>query len=190
MNAEQFLAELRAALRGMPVAEIEEIAQDYAAHFAEARAAGRSEAEVAAALGDPARLARELRAESGLQRWRDRRTPGNYVAAIVALCGLAAVDLIVLLPLLLVLAVAAFAIGVVVFALIVAGIALLAGATGWSPLEGWAYTTGLVLAGTGLIAGGLGAGALVLLALEGLLLLLGRYARLHYQILRPADDAA
>ena len=38
---------------------------DYAAHFAEGMAAGRSEAEIAAALGDPLRLARELRAEAG-----------------------------------------------------------------------------------------------------------------------------
>ncbi|OYW97171.1 MAG: hypothetical protein B7Z12_22070, partial [Caulobacter vibrioides] len=32
---------------------------------------GRTEAEAAAALGDPDRLARELRADAGLRRWEE-----------------------------------------------------------------------------------------------------------------------
>ena len=46
-------------------------------HFSEGRVAGRSEDEIAAALGDPVRLARELRAEAGFKRWESERTPGS-----------------------------------------------------------------------------------------------------------------
>lgn len=187
MNRDDFLAELRTALRGLPAAEIDEIVADYSAHFSEGRAAGRNDAEVAAALGDPARLARELRTESGLKRWQSRRTPANYFAAIVAVCGLVAVDLIILLPVLFVLGVIAFVIGVVVFALVVAGLALFASPL-WAPsFESWNRTASVILAGVGLVTGGIGAGALLLLGLEGVLAILTSYARLHYQIIKPAD---
>ena len=69
-------------------------------HFAEGMAAGRSEAEIAAALGDPQRLARELRAEAGLRRWETARTPANFFAAMAGFLALIAVDFVFLLPLL------------------------------------------------------------------------------------------
>src|SRR5471032_2549411 len=75
MSRQLFLDRLRAGLRGLPAGAIDEIAADYEAHFAEGRAAGREEIEVAAALGDPDRLARELRAEAGLKRWEAERNP-------------------------------------------------------------------------------------------------------------------
>ena len=69
MTRQEFLRRLRAGLVGLPTASANEIAADYETHFDDGIAAGRSEAEVAAALGDPDRLARELRAEAGAQRW-------------------------------------------------------------------------------------------------------------------------
>ena len=73
MTRAEFLSILHERLRGLPAPEIEELMDDYDSHFAEGLAAGRSEAEIAAALGDPARLARELRAEAGLRRWESAR---------------------------------------------------------------------------------------------------------------------
>ena len=67
MNRQAFIDRLRLGLSGLPAAAINEAVADYEAHFAEGAAAGRTEEEVAAALGDPARLARELRAEIGLK---------------------------------------------------------------------------------------------------------------------------
>ena len=64
MTRDAFLRTLRLGLAGLPPQEIEEIVGDYAAHFAESNASGRSDEEVAAALGDPARTARELRADA------------------------------------------------------------------------------------------------------------------------------
>ena len=73
MNKAAFLRCLRDGLAGLPAQDIDEILADYAAYFDEAHASGRSEEDVAAALGDPKRLARELRAETGLRRWENHR---------------------------------------------------------------------------------------------------------------------
>ena len=77
MNRADFLAILGDGLAGLPAAEIDEILADYTAHFEEARASGRTEHEVASALGDPRRLARELRAETGLRRWENHHSFRN-----------------------------------------------------------------------------------------------------------------
>ena len=84
MTRDQFLDTLAERLRGLPPDEIDELLDDYASHFAEGMAQGRSEAEIAAALGDPVRLARELRAEAGLRRWESARTPGTMPAGITS----------------------------------------------------------------------------------------------------------
>src|SRR6185503_1908871 len=78
MTKSEFLDTLYRRLGGLPPSEIDDVMADYAQHFADGSAAGRSEAEIAAALGDPARLARELRAEMGLRRWEEERTPANF----------------------------------------------------------------------------------------------------------------
>src|SRR5579871_6747487 len=103
MKREEFLARLRAGLTGMPGDQANDIVADYESHFTEGVANGRSEDDIAAALGDPARLARELRAEAGLKRWREGRNAANFIAAILALIGLATFDLMLLLPVLFVL---------------------------------------------------------------------------------------
>ena len=100
MTRQDFMARLRANLAGLPPEVVEDLAADYETHFREAAAAGRSEADVAPPLGDPARLARELRAEAGLRRWEARRNPSSAMAAVFALLGLGAVDVIFLLPIL------------------------------------------------------------------------------------------
>ncbi len=102
MTRDAFLRTLRLGLAGLPPQEIEEIVGDYAAHFAESNASGRSDEEVAAALGDPARTARELRADAGLRRFEAQWSLSNLAAAAMALAGLAIVDILFLLPLLIV----------------------------------------------------------------------------------------
>ena len=82
MTRVQFLDRLRAGLRGVSKTASEDIMADYEGHFAEGLAAGRSEAEVAAALGDPGRLARELRAGAGVQPWEEKRSPSSALSAL------------------------------------------------------------------------------------------------------------
>ena len=56
MNRAHFMAQLRDGLSGLHHTDIGEIIGDYERHFADGAADGRSEDEIAAALGEPARF--------------------------------------------------------------------------------------------------------------------------------------
>lgn len=187
MTRLEFLDILRRRLAGLPPWEIDELVGDYAAHFAAGMAAGRSEAEIASALGDPMRLARELRAEAGFRRWETARTPGNFFAVLFGFLALVAVDFVFLLPLLGGLALLALIAGIVLLTFCVAGLALI--------LKFWAHGffaahfLTRIFTGLGLLGLGIGGGALLLLVIDYVVRLLGRFARLHYELLN-ADHAA
>jgi uncharacterized membrane protein len=190
MNRDAFLHILSDGLDGLPAHEIDDILADYVAYFDEAHTSGRSEEEVAAALGDPRRLARELRTEAGLRRWENHRSLGNSGAALLALGGLAAVDILFLLPLLFAVMLAMIVIGLVVFVLGIVGIGLLLSLFKIGHFASIAAMVLRALAGIGLIAGSMGCVALLLLALNGAVKMLGSYARLHYRLLKPEQPAA
>lgn len=182
MNRTAFLYQLRDGLVGLDRDDIEELLDDYDAHFAEGAAEGRSEEEIVSALGNPRRLARELRAEAGLRKWETDRSAGNYVGAIVALVGLIAVDFILLLPFLLALGGILIGAAFALFGILVGGVVLLANTImDWDLADNIGFARSL--ASIGLIAGGIGGGALLLLVLEFILNLLAKYARLHYRLL-------
>lgn len=186
MTRHQFLDRLRLGLRGLPPAAVAEIIGDYETHFDDAHAAGRDEASVAAALGDPDRLARELRAEAGLKRWEAERNPSAAANAIFAILGLGAIDVLILLPIVLSIfgtlfgfacaAVVMFAVGAVMMVL---GPVIVQGA----PIAA------LILAGLGLVALGTAFGSLT--AIGGVVFtnILVWYGRLHVRVLKPALDA-
>lgn len=187
MTRDAFLMRLRQGLAGLPPAAITDIMADYEAHFAEAGAHGRSDEQVVQALGDPARLARELRAEAALGRWEEQRNPTAAAGAIFAVLGLGALDLLILAPVLI-------AVGGVLFGLFCAAIGVffaggwvfVAGLTGGLP--GVDAPGGLagVFGGLGMMTGSVAAGALLSLIVIGLVNLLVRYGRLHYRLLQPA----
>ena len=190
MNRFAFLRILREGLAGLPAQEIDDILADYTAYFDEAHASGRSEEDVAAALGDPRRLARELRAESGLRRWENHRSLGNSATVLLAIGGLAAVDIFFLLPILFAVTLAMLIICLVIFVLGIIGFGLL---LSLFKIASFASITAMVLramAGIGLIAGSMGCGVLLLFALNGAVKMLGNYARLHYRLLRPEQHTA
>ena len=188
MTRTQFLDTLRHRLRGLPSDEIDELVDDYASHFAEGLADGRSEAEIAAALGDPARLARELRAEAGLRRWETAQTPANFYAALAGFLALVAVDFVFLLPLLAVMAAVAVVVGLVMLGLCIAGVALVMRLFHLDHGLTLGYLT-RILSGIGLLGFGIGGGALLLLVIGYVVRLLGRFARLHYTLLQRSDVA-
>ena len=190
MNRDAFLCSLSDGLEGLPPDEVDDILADYVAYFDEARASGRSEEEVAAALGDPGRLARELRAESGLRRWENHRSLGNSAAVLLAIGGLAAVDILFLLPLLFAVMLAMFVMGLVIFVLGIVGIGLLLSLFKVGHFASIAAMVLRACAGIGLIAGSMGCVALLALALNGAVKMLGNYARLHYRLLKPEQRAA
>ncbi len=183
MTRQAFMARLREGLRGMPPHAQADILADYETHFSDAAAAGRSEADVAAALGDPARLARELRAEAGLKRWEEDRNPSGAAAAVFALLGLGALDILILLPILMGVGGTIFGFGVAAIGVFVAGGAVFAA----GPFTGMpGGPAAAILAGIGMMTGAVAVGALLALCTIGLINALVWYARLHYRLIKPA----
>ena len=186
MNREEFLDQLRLGLADLPTQEIDEILADYGSYFDEAHAVGRNADDVASALGDPGRLARELRAEMGLRRWERDRSPRSFFMATLALGGLATVDVFVLLPLMLVLGLIAL---VACFVLSLLGIIGLGHLLSLMPFGDGAHVEPALTRlfnGIGLVASSLGGALVLALSLKTAMTLLARYARLHYRLFKPA----
>jgi uncharacterized membrane protein len=185
MTQVEFMSRLRRGLAGLPATTIADIVADHEAHFADAMAEGRSEAEAAAALGDPDRLARELRADAGLKRWEEAKNPAAAGAAIIALIGLGAIDIMFLLPMLMGVLAALFGFLVAVVALFVSGGFVFAMGPLAAP-PGGPLTA--LLAGVGLMAGATFLGALLTIVTVGLFNAVVWYGRLHFRLLKPAIE--
>ncbi|HEY0650923.1 DUF1700 domain-containing protein [Phenylobacterium sp.] len=183
MTRQAFMARLREGLRGLPPQTVTDIVADYEAHFTDGEAAGRSEAEVASALGDPERLARELRAESTMNRWREERSPGAAAAAVFAVLGLGAIDILILLPILMGIVATIIGIGVAIIVAFFVGAFMFAAGPFFDP-PGGPITA--VLGGIGFMAGSASAGAVLTIISIGLMNALVWYGRLHYRLLKPA----
>lgn len=183
MTRQAFLARLRDGLRGLPPQAVADIMADYEAHFVDGEADGRTEAEVAAALGDPDRLARELRAESTLNRWREERSPSSAAAAVFAVLGLGAIDILVLLPVLIGVVSALVGVAVAVIVAFFVGAFMFAAGPFLDPPGGPAAA---LLGGIGIMAGSASGGAILTIISIGLMNALVWYGRLHYRLLKPA----
>lgn len=59
MNKSEFMSQLQAHLSALPPEEVNELMEDYESHFAFALQSGKTEAEIADELGDPAEIAKE-----------------------------------------------------------------------------------------------------------------------------------
>jgi uncharacterized membrane protein len=98
MTQDMFIQQLRHELRSLPKAAVDEIVADYREYIGDALAAGRSEADVIAALGSPAKLARELKAQATFRQWETRRSFGNLIRVFVSIAGLGLLQLLLLVP--------------------------------------------------------------------------------------------
>jgi uncharacterized membrane protein len=181
-----FLAVLRAGLRGAPQVAIDEVIAEYDTHFVEGTAANRSEQDIAAALGDPWALAQELRVELRIVRWEAAPSPRSgvqVVTSVIALGMLNAALSLLVLPLLLLIALAVI---VAIAACIAGGIWMLfAGPS----LEIPGGTSATVFGATGLIFAALSLSALIALCGQLLANALARWVRLRYQALPRAIRA-
>jgi len=185
MTRQDFLARLRAGLRGLAPAALTEIVSDYEAHFDEAAAAGRDEAGVAQALGDPDRLARELKAQASLTRWETERNPSAAANALFAVLGLGAIDILILLPIVMSVIGTLFGLAIAAAALVAVGAALMI--AGPFVVHG-APIAALILAGLGLIFTGACIGALTAVASIACTHATVWYGRLHLRLLKPVLD--
>lgn len=185
MTRAEFLTRLKRGLAGLPAAQIADIVADYEAHFNDAQEAGRSESEVAAALGDPERLAREQRAEQGVRRWEETKNPSAAAGAIFAILGLGALDIFILAPVLMGVLGTLFAFFMAAIGIFVAGGAVATIGPFASQPGGPAVA---FLLGIGLMAGATAwasvTGLLSIWLVNGLVW----FGRLHYRLLKPAIE--
>ena len=176
----EFLTTLRAGLRGAPPQSIEEIIADYTAHFAEGAAASRSDAEIAAALGDPLVLADELRMELRIETFEaapSTRSGARVVAGVIAIRALNTTLVCLAGPLLALIAVTVI---LAIFTFAGAGVWMLFAGSSLE-LPGGVGTT--LLCSLGLIAAAVSLAAFLASAANALINGLARHARLHYQLL-------
>lgn len=185
MTRDAFLNTLRLGLGGLPAEEIEDIVSDYSAHFAESGSRGRSEAEVVRALGDPSRIALELRADIGLRRFETHWSLSNLIAAAMALAGLAIVNLLLLMPLLTLAILLAVGFAAGLLAIGATGLNVMITAVLFNPGDTLTSLLARLCIGAGLISGFLGGGALLLVGLGAGIRILGQYARLHFRLVGP-----
>ena len=97
-------------------------------------------------------------------------------------------DFVFLLPLVAGLMLFTLIAGIVTIVLCVAGLVLLAKLFSWEGLFVFKSIT-RILYGVGLLGVGIGGGALLLMMVDYVVRLLGRYARLHYVLLNKASPA-
>lgn len=183
MTRAEFIDRLKEGLVGLPTATANDIIADYQTHFDDGLAAGRTEAEVATALGDPIRLARELKAEAGIQRWHQEKNPSAAAGAVFAVLGLGALDILILLPILMGVVGTVFGFFLAAIALFISGgVIMVAGPFAGFPGGPFAA----ILMGLGLMAGAVFIGALLAIFTIWLVNGVVWFARLHYRLLKPA----
>lgn len=182
---EDFIARLRAGLRGIPQQQVDGALADYASHFDEARAAGRDEAQVALALGDPQVLAEQMRLELEIAAWETSNSPRSGWRVVTASLRRAAAPL---LPALLGAAAAVLAAVAlpVTSCLLVAGIWL---AIDGASLEIPGGMPATVLAALGLIAAAISIGATAALAIRFIVNLLAGVVRRRLIQTKIRNDA-
>ncbi|MFT8322287.1 MAG: DUF1700 domain-containing protein [Bacillus sp. (in: firmicutes)] len=97
MNKDQFLKQLSADLNRLSHEERQDIIQDYEEHFLIGLEEGKTENEIAEALGSPQQIAKELLASYHLEKVESRATTGNMFRAIWAVIGLGFFNLVIVL---------------------------------------------------------------------------------------------
>lgn len=88
MNRDQFLTRLNDAIKKLPHDERQDILNDFEEHFDIGTAKGKTEEEIAAALGNPNQIAKELSASYYLDQAEAASSPGNIVRAVWAAISL------------------------------------------------------------------------------------------------------
>ncbi|AYE29289.1 DUF1700 domain-containing protein [Burkholderia pseudomallei] len=101
MKQDAFIQRLRKALGSLPKRDVDEIVADYREYIGDALSAGRTEEDVIAALGEPEKLARELKAQANFRQWEERRSFGNLMRVVGSIAGLGLLHLVLLVPFLL-----------------------------------------------------------------------------------------
>jgi uncharacterized membrane protein len=187
MTRNEFIRRLKSGLKGMPAAEQAEMVADYESHFDAGAAEGRSEVEIAEALGHPGRLARELRLEAGIRQWREDRSPSAAWTAVIGILGLATIDILILLPIILPVIGVIFALYVACVAVFFAGgVVMVAGP--FADMDVAVNGFAVFLAGLGIMGLATAAGSVLTIVTIGFVNVMIWFGRLHYRVIQPAIE--
>ena len=97
MNKEQFLTKMKIYLRSIPEPERNELLADYESHFDSALEEGKSQEQVAKALGNPKILAAEIKADYYIENANQKNTISNVFSAVLAAAALGFFNLVFVL---------------------------------------------------------------------------------------------
>lgn len=97
MTKEQFLTDLGNALKKLPSSERDDIIHDYEEYFTIGLADGKTEEELAASLGSPRQLGRELSAVHHVDSIEGSNSVGDFFRALWAVVGLGFFNLVIVL---------------------------------------------------------------------------------------------
>lgn len=97
MNKDQFLKQLEASLKKLSAAERQDILQDYEEYFTVGMGEGKSDQEIAASLGNPKQIAKEILASYHLDLVEQTASAGNIIRAVWAVIGLGFFNLLIVL---------------------------------------------------------------------------------------------
>lgn len=120
MTKDKWLERLKKGLSGLNKDEIDDILADYNEYFYDAMEKGRTEEQVTNSLGDPIKLAKQLKADSRIKTAQANMNVKNMTKAIFAIVTLSLFNIIVMVgPIM--------AIVGVIFGFAVAGVGILGG---------------------------------------------------------------
>lgn len=98
MSKLEYIEALRRALAGLPPDMVAKTLAYYEQRFIDALAAGRSEREISADLGDPKKIAVTLRASTHLRAFEHSKNPLNLARLLVSALGLGIFNLFMVVP--------------------------------------------------------------------------------------------
>jgi uncharacterized membrane protein len=187
MKRDEFLAQLRKSLGGLPEEEKKEILSDYEEHFSAGLASGKSEEDVAQALGNPRVLGASFRIDAMLEEGKSGGSLTAVLRAVFASLSLGFFNLIVVLgPFIAVVAVI-LSLWAAAAAMALSGVAALVGLAIQPLLPQFLSTGGmntafLVFASIGVSACGLLAGIGMLFLTRWFFIAIAKYVQFNVRI--------
>ncbi len=97
MNKKQFIDQLSSLLKDIPYDERKDILRDYEDHFEFGKNEEMKEEDIAASLGTPRQISKEILTNYHLNKAEESLTPGNIMRVLWATLGLGFFNLIVVL---------------------------------------------------------------------------------------------
>jgi len=179
VNKNEFIKALEANLEGIPAADKSEILYDYEEHFRMGMEQGKTEEQVAEALGNPRTIGKQFRATVAVEQAQTNASTGNILRAVVAVISLGFFNLVFVLGPFMGIVGVLIGIFAAAGAFVVAGLAVLVSAFAFPLVGPYLSLPSFFLANPiGLIALSLGLTSL------GLLLFIGNFylAKLFYRL--------